>query len=294
MSGREENPRMPAGGIATSPGVEETQAALKRATREYFQKHSCGEVYARGGSLEERLEAQRSARYAFEAYIFEFARFKEGAGRDVLEIGVGMGADHMEWAKAGPRSLAGVDLTPRAIGFTRERLRMHGLSSNLMVTDAEHLPFEDDSFDLVYSWGVLHATPDTPAAVREALRVLRPGGTARVMVYHTHSMVGYMLWLRYALFAGRPWRTLADIYAHHLENPGTKAYTPEEVRRLFSGFSEIRDVRTLLTSSDLLLGEVGLNHKGPVLSLARALWPRWLIRTMFHRHGLWLMIEAVK
>ncbi len=285
---------MTSGDRAVDRHVEDTDTALKRATREYFQKHSCGEVYARGDSLQERLEAQRSARYAFESYIFEFARFHDGAERDVLEIGVGMGADHLEWAKANPRTLTGVDLTPRAIGFTRERLRMHGLSSNLMVTDAEHLPFDDDSFDLVYSWGVLHATPDTPTAIREVRRVLRPGGVARVMVYHTYSMVGYMLWLRYALLAGRPSRSLADIYAHHLENPGTKAYTPDEARRLFSEFSEVRDVHTLLTSSDLLLGEVGLNHRGPILTLARALWPRWLIRTLFRRHGLWLMIVAVK
>jgi len=285
---------MTSGNVVTGPGVEATRAALKRATREYFQKHSCGEVYARGESLQERLEAQRAARYAYESYIFEFARFPEGAGRDVLEIGVGMGADHLEWAKSGARSLTGVDLTPRAVGFTRERLRMHGLSSSLMVTDAENLPFEDDSFDLVYSWGVLHATPDTPKAVREVLRVLRPRGIARVMVYHTHSLVGYMLWLRYALLAGRPWRTLADIYSHHLENPGTKAYTPEEARRLFAGFSEVRDIHTLLTSSDLLLGEVGLNHRGPILALARALWPRWLVRRLFRSRGLWLMIEAVK
>lgn len=276
------------------PGVEETRAALKQATREYFEKHSCGEIYARGDSLAERLEAQRAARYGFESYIFEFARFQEGAGRDVLEVGVGMGADHLEWAKAGPRSLTGIDLTPRAIGFTRERLRLAGLSSRLMVTDAENLPFEDNSFDIVYSWGVVHATPDTPRAVREVQRVLRPGGTARIMVYNYYCMVGYMLWLRYALFAGRPWRSLADIYAHHLENPGTHCYTIPEARDLFSGFSRILDSHTLMTSSDLLLGDVGLNHQGPVLSMAKALWPRWLIKRAFPGHGLWLMIEAVK
>jgi hypothetical protein len=102
------------------------------------------------------------------------------------------------------------------------------------------------------------------------------------------------LWLRYALFAGRPWRSLADIYAHHLENPGTHAYTLAQARDLFSGFSRILDGHTLLISSDLLLGEVGLNHPGPVLSLAKALWPRWLITRAFRGHGLWLMIEAVK
>ena len=272
----------------------ETSEGLKRATRDFFQRASCGEVYARGPTQLERLEAQRAARYHYEPYIFEFARFQEGRGRDVLEVGVGMGADHLEWAKALPRTLTGVDLTPRAIGFTRDRLALQGFTSRLMVTDAEALPFESSSFDLVYSWGVLHATPDTPQAVREVHRVLRPGGIARVMVYHTYSMVGYMLWLRYALLTLRPFRSLADIYAHHLENPGTKAYRVEDAAWLFKDFSRVLSVRTMLTSSDLLEGECGQQHRGWVLAAAKRLWPRWFIRRFLRGHGLWLMIEAVK
>ena len=174
-------------------------------------------MYAKGDSLRQQLEAQAKARYELEPYIFEFAGFQEGAGRRVLEVGVGMGADHLEWAKARPELLAGIDLTPRAVEYTRSRLEPYGLRSKLLVADAESLPFDDDSFDIAYSWGVLHHTPDTFRAVQEVRRVLRPGGTARVMIYHSHSIVGYMLWARYGLVAGRPMRSLADIYAHHLE-----------------------------------------------------------------------------
>ena len=283
---------MTQGASRTADG--ESPEHLKKATREFFQRASCGEVYARGDSLEERFEAQRASRYHHEPYIFEFARFGDGAGRDVLEIGVGMGADHLEWAKSKPRSLSGIDLTDRAVDYARKRLELDGYRSDLRVADAEHLPFPDESFDIVYSWGVLHATPDTPKAIEEVHRVLRPGGLARVMVYHTYSMVGYMLWLRYALLSGRPGRSLADIYAHHLENPGTKAYTPEEAGRLFSKFSSVVDIHTMLTSSDLLEGECGQQHQGAILSTARSLWPRWLIRRAFRHHGLWLIIEAVK
>jgi ubiquinone/menaquinone biosynthesis C-methylase UbiE len=271
-----------------------TSEGLKRATRDFFQRASCGEIYARGTTQVARFEAQRTARYHYEPYIFEFARFHEGRDRDILEVGVGMGADHLEWANAKPRTLTGVDLTPRAIHFTRERLALYGFSSNLMVTDAESLPFDTSSFDLVYSWGVLHATPDTPQAIREVHRVLRPGGIARVMVYHTYSMVGYMLWLRYGFLAFRPFRSLADIYAQHLENPGTKAYRVEDVGSLFRDFSRILSVRTMLTSSDLLKGECGQQHRGWVLALAKRLWPRWFIRRFLRGHGLWLMIEAIK
>jgi ubiquinone/menaquinone biosynthesis C-methylase UbiE len=211
----------------------------------------------------------------------------------VLEVGVGMGADHAEWAKARPRTLTGVDLTPRAVEFTRARIAYEGLSSDVRVADAENLPFADASFDLVYAWGVLHHSPDTAQALREVCRVLRPGGTARIMVYHTHSLVGYMLWVRYALLAGRPGRSLADIYAHHLESPGTKAYTLDEARAMLTGFRRV-NLRSQLSFGDLLEGAVGQRHGGWLLRTVKRLWPRWLVRRSFARHGLMLLIEAEK
>ncbi len=110
------------------------------------------------------------------------------------------------------------------------------------------------------------------------------------MIYHTHSLVGYMLWVRYALLKGHPGRSLADIYDQHLESPGTKAYTPDEARALFADYSQV-EVSSLLTFGDLLEG-VGQRHRGPLLSMAKALYPRWLIRRLFPRHGLYLLIRA--
>ena len=89
-------------------------------------------------------------------------------------MGVGLGADHQRFAAAGAR-LTGVDLTERAIEHTRQRLAASGLSSQLQTADAENLPFANNSFDIVYSWGVLHHSPNTPKAVDEVWRVLRPG-----------------------------------------------------------------------------------------------------------------------
>ena len=145
----------------------------------------------------------------------------------------------------------------------------------------------------MYSWGVIHHTPDTAAAVREIHRVLKPGGVARVMIYHSRSLTAGMLWARYALVRGRPRRSIADVLAHHLESPGTKAYTIAEARALFAPFSRV-DVRSILTFTDLLQGEVGQQHRGTVLSFARAVWPRPLIRRLFPRAGLDLLIEAVR
>ncbi len=94
--------------------------------------------------------------------------------------------------------------------------------------DAEALAFPDEHFDIVYSWGVLHHSPNTHLAINEVKRVLRVGGVAKIMVYHTWSFVGYMLWVRYALLRGRPWLGVSYIYSHYLESPGTKAYTMEQ------------------------------------------------------------------
>jgi hypothetical protein len=127
----------------------------------------------------------------------------------------------------------------------------------------------------------------------EILRVLRPGGRARMMIYHRHSLVGYMLWLRYGLLAGRPGLGLGEIYAHHLESPGTKAYSPEEARKLFAGFSEVR-VGTLLGPGDLLQGAVGQRHQSILLKAAKALYPRWAVRRLLTDHGLYLLIEVTK
>ena len=259
----------------------------------FWEAEACGERYAEGDTLQERLESQRLRRYELEPFIAGFARFEQAPGNDVLEVGVGMGADHLEWARHAPRSLAGVDLTARAVDLTQRRLATHGFSSELRRADAESLPFPSSSYDIVYSWGVLHHSPDTPAAIAEVHRVLRDGGTARVMIYNRWSITGMLLWLRYGLFALRPFTGLTQIYATHLESPGTKAYSRRQARRLFAAFSRVR-MTTELSPGDLLAGGAGARHAGVMLRVARRVWPRALVRMLFRRFGLYLLISAVK
>jgi ubiquinone/menaquinone biosynthesis C-methylase UbiE len=273
-------------------GTEVGLDARKAEVRRFWDAASCGEVYAEGSTAEEKLLRNGEARFRLEPYIREFARFWEGSGQDVLEIGVGMGADHLEWARSGPDHLAGIDLTPRAVSWTAQRLNAFGLKSDLREGDAENLPFADHSFDIVYSWGVFHHSPNTPRAFLEACRVLRPGGTLRVMIYHRPSIVGAMLWARYGLATGHPARSMREIYAHHLESPGTKGYTVSEARRLMAPFSACH-IRCAISFADLLLGEVGQQHASAGLTLARRIWPRPLIRRI-PKLGLLLLIEARK
>lgn len=264
----------------------------KQAVHDFWDRASCGEnLYLEGGGAA-GYRRQAEIRYQLEPFIPEFAGFGQWKGKRVLEIGVGLGADHQRFAEAGAL-LTGVDLTARAVEHTRQRLGALGLTSDLRVADAENLPFADGTFDLVYSWGVLHHSPDTAKAVSEVLRVLRAGGTAKVMIYHRHSLVGVMLWLRYALLGLRPFTPLAVIYASYLESPGTKAYTTAEARQLFGGFDHV-EIDTVLTHGDLLSSSAGQRHQGVLLYVARAVWPRWLIRRIVPKLGLFMLITVVK
>ena len=258
----------------------------KDAVHDFWNAASCGEEgYAIGADEVTRLEAQAQARYRLEPYIRPFARFEDARDKDVLEIGVGMGADHIEWARARPRSLAGVDLTERAIRFTQARFAAASLVSKLQVADA--------TFDLVYSWGVLHHSPDTAKAFREVGRVLRPGGVARIMIYHRWSLTGLMLWGRYGLLRGRPGISLTEIYSRYLESPGTKAYTRADAEALCleAGLTS-PVIRIQLNHGDLLEGAVGQRHGGTLLEAAKKLWPRRLLRRLAPFLGLYLLIEA--
>lgn len=264
----------------------------KQQVYDFWNAASCGEALFLPSTDREGYRSELQTRYRLEPYILDFARFEEARGQKVLEIGVGLGADHQRFAEAGA-DLHGIDLTERAVEHCRKRLACFGLNSHLAVGDAEALAFEDNTFDLVYSWGVIHHSPDTRKAAREILRVLKPGGRFKVMIYNRHSMIGLMLWLRYALLAGRPFRGLDDVYAGHLESPGTKAYTRSQAAHLFRDSKELR-IATVLTHGDLLEGQAGQRHEGRILSLARMFWPRALIRWAFPNAGLFMLISGIK
>ena len=125
-------------------------------------------------------------RYALEPHIPEVVQFGRWADRDVLEVGCGIGTDGARFAGSGAR-YTGVDQTETAISLARRRFDLKELAGRFQSCSATSLPFDDGSFDLVYSHGVVHHIADTESAVREFHRVLRPGGTALVMVYHRDS-----------------------------------------------------------------------------------------------------------
>lgn len=124
--------------------------------------------------------------------------FEALGSRDVLEIGVGCGS-HAQLLSSASRSYTGIDLTEYAVNCTQKRLNAFGCRGTVRRMDATAMDFPDASFDLVWSWGVIHHSADTKKILSQINRVLRPGGKALIMVYHDSVWNAYV---RGALYYG--------------------------------------------------------------------------------------------
>ncbi|MBI4853746.1 MAG: class I SAM-dependent methyltransferase [Acidobacteria bacterium] len=160
---------------------------LKVKVRDFWNENPCGTKFAQiEVGTKEFFAAIEKHRYESEWHIPEMAEFPSWKGKKVLEVGCGLGTDAIQFARAGA-SYTGIDLTPRSIELVEKRFQQENLLGNFQIADGENLPFPDNHFDLVYSHGVLHHTPDTQKAINEVHRVIKPGGKALIMLYHRNS-----------------------------------------------------------------------------------------------------------
>jgi ubiquinone/menaquinone biosynthesis C-methylase UbiE len=246
--------------------------------RSFWEQEPCGTKPGIVGDSafhsREWFEEVERYRYEAEPFIHDVAQFKQHQGKTMLEVGVGAGTDHLQWARAGCRC-HGVDLTAAAIETTREHLALYGFQSDLRRLDAETLPFDDEQFDLVYSWGVIHHSEHPEQIIREIHRVLKPGGVFIGMMYGRYSISALRMWTEHALLKGRPWRTIADVVAAHMESAGTKSYTADELQQLFASFSTFT-TKPLLTQTD------------------RSGWPSWISRFFPEDWGFFIALNGVK
>jgi ubiquinone/menaquinone biosynthesis C-methylase UbiE len=227
-----------------------SDAAYKQATVEQWTADPCGEVAATGDTgTGDYFASLDRARHEYAPWMATQLDYAGTAGMDVLDVGCGQGIDLVRYARAGAR-VTGMDLTPRHVELAGRHLEAAGLSGNVVVGDAEQLPFADDSFDRVSSNGVLHHTPDIAAALREIRRVLRPGGEARIIVYNRSS---FHYWISQVFYWGIFKRRLftegsMEAVLAHVEHstvdarPLVRVYSPRHARRLMSeaGFSTVK------------------------------------------------------
>lgn len=256
----------------------------------FWNAHPCGDHIVGGlrsafaDDYERFFAAYDSWRYRQEHHIPACLDRVDWAGQRVLEIGLGQGAESEQLIRRGAR-WSGLDLTAESVDRVRARLTVRDLPhEDLRQGSALAIPWPDDSFDLVFSHGVLHHIPDIRTAQAEIHRVLKPGGTLIAMLY-ARSSVNYQLSIRLlrraVLAAAYPFRGTKpaaaspmlrdhlanaerlgllrylqlDTFTHYNtdgpHNPFARVYTPREVMADFPAFELIESYQRYLHAPPL-------------------------------------------
>ena len=205
---------------------------------------------------------------------FDMARLK---GLQVLDLGCGSGVFSCLLSEAGA-DVTAVDLTEAAVKLTRDSSKIFGCPVRVTQMNAESLGIGEASFDYVFSWGVLHHTPVPRRAYGEVARILKPGGSGIIMVYHKNSIIYYVLGLYWLIMRGKLFR----------------GYTFEKVQGFFTdGFYHRNYTRRAfaeeLRSSGLTVSELIVTQMEKKILPAI---PAWLDRYLKARFG-WLLVAHV-
>lgn len=174
--------------------------------------------------------------------------------KDVLEIGVGCGTVAQLLARhAG--SFRGIDITDYAVNCTTERMKRFGIHAEILRMDAEDMQFGENSFDFIWSWGVLHHSANTQEILKGMHRVLRPGGTATTMVYHRNLWNYYVAYgfLR-GILQGDLLRTksLHQTVQNYSDGAMARYYTAREWASLVSEVFKIRKMQVYGTKGQVI------------------------------------------
>jgi ubiquinone/menaquinone biosynthesis C-methylase UbiE len=217
------------------PPTRSITAPVGTPVREYWEAETCGTHYIDAEKFtREYFDSIEAFRYRLEPFIHDFVEFPRWKDTRCLEIGVGAGTDFLQFLRAGA-DMSGIDLTDAAVEHVRHRAAVYGFPPpDVRRAVAEQLPFADATFDLVYSWGVLHHCADDAKAFDEMYRVTKPGGMIKIMVYNLNSTNVWLKWIHHAIVerqwklgprAGRRW-ALARFH----QSGGTKGYTERQFR----------------------------------------------------------------
>ena len=247
-----------------SPGPQvqvQTGDSYKDEVQNQWDKDPCGSHYVKEAeqhSLEwfREAEAYRYGEYA--PWMRETMEFAQHAGEDVLEIGAGMGTDLSQFAQHGAR-VTDFDLSTGHLRLAQENFHLRGLSAMFVQGDAEILPFKDNQFDLVYSNGVIHHTPNSRQVVADIYRILKPGGKVITMLYAENSLHYWWklvsdLGLRASMLEHC---SMGEIMSRHVElspngaKPLVKVYTKTRLKKLFEQFSNIEICQRQLVPAEL-------------------------------------------
>jgi len=168
-------------------------------------------------------------KYPFEK-IIDFTKLGE---KDVLEIGVGNGS-HAQILATESKSFTGIDITEYAIESVENRMKLNKINAQIIQMDAEKMEFKDQSFDFVWSWGVIHHSSNTEKIIKEIHRVLRDEGEAVIMVYHRGFWNYYFIPFFRSILDGSLFKekSLELVVQNYTDGAIARYYTPKDWEKL--------------------------------------------------------------
>jgi SAM-dependent methyltransferase len=168
--------------------------------------------------------------------------YTRSAGLRVLDVGCGNGYVLAQYARYGA-TVCGIDLTQTAIDLSRRRFELAGLHGEFRLTDGERIPFDDATFDIACSMGVLHHIENPRPMIAEMHRVLKPGGHIILMLYYWGSWKYHVVLRVKRLFDSR-YRGKSQAEALNMNDgpqcPLAKVYTRAQTKVLLDAFVDHR------------------------------------------------------
>lgn len=190
-------------------------------------RHSNKEI-----GTKEYFEEVTQRKYFVEPHIFTFADFQKYKDKNVLEVGCGIGTAAQSFAEAGAHYI-GLDISDYSIELAKKRFQVFGLHGTFLVANVENTEnIHNISFDLVYSFGVLHHTPNIEKAIKNIWKMLRPGGEFKLMLYAKDSLKYFQI------------KDGLDQFEAQSGVPIANVYTKDEVRDLLKDFHDISIIQT--------------------------------------------------
>jgi SAM-dependent methyltransferase len=207
--------------------------SLEQRIRDYWNNQPCNVRHSKNtpGSLE-FFQDVSARRYRVEPHIPEFAGFYLWQGKQVLEIGPGIGSDAAEFARNGA-DYYGIDYSDESVKLAQQRFKVEELEGTFVCGDSSDAESYNTlpKMDLVYSYGVIHHFPAIDRIIDNVYNILKPGGEFRFMVYAKNS------WKQAMINRG------LDQFEAQAGCPYAKSYTKDDILDLLGSKFHLERLR---------------------------------------------------
>ena len=156
---------------------------------EYWNNRPCNIKHSnKPQNTVEFFDEVQAKKYKAEDHKLDFLALDKWSGKNVLELGCGIGSDAIMFAKAGAHVTC-VDLTENSLNLCKTNFEVHGLSGEFYMGNIEELDafLPSKKYDLIYSFGVIHHTPNPKKVFEKAANYLKTDGEIRCMLYSRFS-----------------------------------------------------------------------------------------------------------